>query len=268
MKKYQTKAFTLVELIVVVTILAILSTIGFVSYSGYLTWVRDTNRISNMKALSDWLELYRTKNTLPLPEDSVEVKANWTTIAYQWYAWANVLETIEFSNWWKDPKFDTYYSYYLTKDKKYFQLMWFLEEQENLQVNNFLPFPKGVPEGGGIRTIVQKANAAITDYSVLYPTVYGKKLGILTWTWSTPIQEDPTITNSWYLDIALTATEYVARFKDDSTLTWTWVKLQYLESAQTAWCIESSCKTLLDINSWLKWKDWIYMMNVNWTHQR
>ena len=46
-------AFTLVELIVVVTILAILSTIGFVSYSSYLIGVRDTNWISNMKALSD-----------------------------------------------------------------------------------------------------------------------------------------------------------------------------------------------------------------------
>jgi hypothetical protein len=29
-----------------------------------------------MKALSDGLELYRTKNTLPLPDDYVEVKAN------------------------------------------------------------------------------------------------------------------------------------------------------------------------------------------------
>jgi len=48
------KWFTLVELIVVVTILWILSTIWFVAYSWYLVWVRDTNRTSQLKSISDW----------------------------------------------------------------------------------------------------------------------------------------------------------------------------------------------------------------------
>jgi prepilin-type N-terminal cleavage/methylation domain-containing protein len=75
--------FTLVELIVVVTILAILATIGFVSYSSYLTGVRDTNRLAQLVSIHDGLELYRTRNDLPLPDDNVEVRANGTTIAYQ-----------------------------------------------------------------------------------------------------------------------------------------------------------------------------------------
>ena len=131
------KAFTLVELIVVITILAVLSAIWFVAFSWYLAWTRDTNRISQLKSISDWLELYWTKHDLPIPEDKVDIKVwTWTnekTIAYQWYAWKNILETIEYSSEWVDPKDWTYFSYYLTKDKKYYQLMAFLEESDNLQ---------------------------------------------------------------------------------------------------------------------------------------
>ena len=134
------KAFTLVELIVVVTILAILATIWFVSYSSYLTWVRDTNRLAQLVSIHDGLELYRTRNDLPLPDDNVEVKASAATIAYQWYAGSNTLETIDFTKWWKDPKDDQYFSYYLTKDRKYFQLLAFLEEEENV-TSQFIPSP-------------------------------------------------------------------------------------------------------------------------------
>jgi prepilin-type N-terminal cleavage/methylation domain-containing protein len=91
------QAFTLVELIVVVSILAILATIGFVSYSGYLVGVRDTSRIAQLSAISDGLEMYRTRKDLPNPENSVEVKINGVTIAYQGYMGKANLETIEYS---------------------------------------------------------------------------------------------------------------------------------------------------------------------------
>jgi prepilin-type N-terminal cleavage/methylation domain-containing protein len=180
------KAFTLVELIVVVTILWILSTIWFVAYSWYLVWVRDTNRTSQLKSISDGLELYRTKHSLPLPDDYVEVKANGEVIAYQWYAWKNVLESIEYTSEWVDPKDKSYYSYYLTKDKKYYQLMWFLEEQSETEV----------------AWLFTRANAV--DYSIRYPTVYGKKLWILTDENNTPIQEIPEIKSAWDIDLATT----------------------------------------------------------------
>ncbi len=41
-----TKAFTLVELIVVITILAILWTIWFVSYTWFMSTARDSNRLT------------------------------------------------------------------------------------------------------------------------------------------------------------------------------------------------------------------------------
>jgi prepilin-type N-terminal cleavage/methylation domain-containing protein len=172
MKYLKYKAFTLVELIVVVTILAILATIGFVSYSSYLVWVRDTNRLAQLVSIHDGLELYRTQNDLPLPDDNVEVQVNGELIAYQWYVWANTLETIDFTKGWQDPRDKQYFTYYLTEDRKYFQLMWFLEENTNAITQS---------------NLLKVSYAA--DYSNRIPTVYGKKLWVLTDTNNTPIQE-------------------------------------------------------------------------------
>jgi len=237
------KAFTLVELIVVVTILWILSTIWFVAYSWYLVWVRDTNRTSQLKSISDGLELYRTKHSLPLPDDYVEVKANGEVIAYQWYAWKNVLESIEYTSEWVDPKDKSYYSYYLTKDKKYYQLMWFLEEQSETEV----------------AWLFTRANAL--DYSIRYPTVYGKKLWILTDKNNTPIQEINNIKSSWYLDIVNTNDTYIARFKDSITnLSWTWVIFTNLPDSLKGGWLYGSCKAILDKKKSLKWKNGDYMI--------
>ena len=207
MWKINNKWFTLVELVVVVIILAILSSIWFVSYSSYLVWVRDTNRISNIKAISDWLELYRSKYSLPLPDDYVEVKSNWNVIAYQWYVWKNVLNNIEFSNQWKDPKFGTYYSYYLTKDRKFFQLMWYLENGWTLQASAF-----------------NIANATNIDYSSLFPLLYWDKLWILTDENNIPIQEISSIKSVWkiVLDWTNSWTIYSAHISNDRSYTFSW----------------------------------------------
>jgi len=167
----QKKAFTLVELIVVITILAILATIWFVSYSTYISLSRDTNRMSTIAELSKALEIYWWLYTLPLPEDYVSVKVNWETIAYQWQIWESILEKINFENWWLDPKSKDYFSYYLTKNKKEFQILAFLEEEQKTSsiINNTLA----------------------TDYSVFFPYVSWQKLWILLDTNNTPINKIP-----------------------------------------------------------------------------
>ena len=204
MKLQNKKAFTLVELIVVITILAILSTIGFVSYSSYLGGSRDTNRISQLKAISEWLYLYSTNHSLPSPDAKIDIKANWTVIAYQWYAWSNVLETITYSTEWMDPKDKTYYSYYLTRNKKKFQLMAFLEGEDKLQ------------------------NKAIwIDYSNRFLTVFWDKLWIIVDENNTPIQDVASIILDSYLDIVTTNNLYNIHFSDISTLSWTWKTLKW-----------------------------------------
>ncbi len=50
-----TKGFTLVELIVVITILAILATIGFLSLQGYTQDAKETKTVANLRTISSSL---------------------------------------------------------------------------------------------------------------------------------------------------------------------------------------------------------------------
>jgi len=266
MKKENKVAFTLVELIVVITILAILATIGFVSFSWYLAWTRDTNRIAQLKSMSDALELYRTKKDLPIPDDKVDVKSWDEVIAYQWYIWKNVLETIEYTESGLDPKDKNYFSYYLTKNKKYFQLLAFLEEEDSdvVALNNF-----------------NKTFA--TDYSERYPKTTWRKLWILTDEFNTPIQELPTITSSWYLDIAnVWDIEYKSILKWDEVLSWTWTTFQPVKRFAEVWgkfcsigninCLDPNISTLNIADIFWDWSniatytfDW-NSNDLNWNY--
>ncbi|NDK09362.1 type II secretion system protein [Candidatus Gracilibacteria bacterium] len=197
-------AFTLVELIVVITIIGILSTVGFVSYSNYLTGARDSNRYSQLTKLSDSLQVYATSKSLPLPDDYIEITASGASnvIAYQGYVGTDVLETIDYTNGGKDPKDDSFYTYYLTKDRKSLQLMALMEEAGSVAQN----------------TISNTTFAA--DYSSRFPKVYGRKLGVLTEVdTNTPVQELSSIlSGSGYLDILLTNLNYNSYISNEETI--------------------------------------------------
>lgn len=204
MQKINLRAFTLVELIVVITIVWILSTVGFVSYSGYLTGARDSNRISQLTKLSDSLQVYSASKTLPLPDDKIDITASWSSnvIAYQWEVWVDVLETIDYTNGWKDPKDDTYYTYYLTKDRNSLQLMALMEEQQSTAFD-----------------LTASTNAV--NYEERYPKVYGRKLWVLTYNdtanldlLNTPANEISA--NAAWLDIVNTGINYTAHISDDT----------------------------------------------------
>ncbi len=198
------KAFTLVELIVVITIVWILSTVGFVSYSWYLTGARDSNRFSQLTKLSDSLQTYAASKSLPLPDDYIEITASGATnvIAYQWYVWVDVLETIDYTNGGKDPKDDSYFTYYLTKDRKSLQLLALMEDGASANTDIF-----------------QKSYAV--DYEERFPRTYGNKLWVLTDTTNTPVQEIGSLQTAWFLDIFHTADEYTAYFWENGNFSGT-----------------------------------------------
>ena len=129
MKKIK-KWFTLVELIVAVSILAILSAIWFVSYSGYIAWVRDTNRVSQLWELSDALNVFYAKYPLPLPDDYIDIKIWNRVIWYQWNLWKSVLNRIDFQ--WNaiDPDTNQNFIYSLSENKKHFTLSALLENDD------------------------------------------------------------------------------------------------------------------------------------------
>jgi type II secretory pathway pseudopilin PulG len=242
--QYHTKWFTLVELVVVATILAILSAVWFVAYTGYISWARDSNRLAQLENIRSGLQSYAIKWSLPLPADYVTVKDWSETLWYQWYAWENILDTIWLQKGWKDPKDDTYFSYYLSKSRNNFQLLWFLEEQSDSSLSNFVNTSYAV------------------DYSTKYPIVTWEGLGILLGTWvdqNTPIQEIETIKTATSLDIWSTATEYQAVIKNNNIITWDSTELSIIASlAKTGGFIWKSCKDTIDANPWLLWQNGTY----------
>jgi prepilin-type N-terminal cleavage/methylation domain-containing protein len=82
------KAFTLVELIVVITILAILWTIAFVSFGKYNTYSRDVVRVSDIANIKWVLELWIIETwNYPKPDNSVEITYKDDLARYQWNFW-------------------------------------------------------------------------------------------------------------------------------------------------------------------------------------
>lgn len=197
------KWFTLVELIVVVTILAILATIGFVAYSGYLLEARDSNRIAALTSISDGFELHKAKAKLKLPDNNVSVKSDGKLIGWQWYIGSTVLESIGYSKGWVDPLDGQYYSYFLTSNKKNYQFLAFLEKKETLEIQDF------------DAKVVGKVKAENIDYYDRYPKLYGKGLWIMTNASKTPLQEVDEIVRLWYLDILTTTGSYIAYYNDE-----------------------------------------------------
>jgi hypothetical protein len=73
-----------VELIVVITILSILGTIGFLSIQGYSASSRDGARISGLAGLQKGLVLWKVvSGTFPMPENAVTLTASGMIVGYQ-----------------------------------------------------------------------------------------------------------------------------------------------------------------------------------------
>ena len=74
------KAFTLVELIVVITILAILGTIAFMSLQGYSADARNTKRTNDINSIGGSINIKSTKGSslLSFVDNTVITTANLT----------------------------------------------------------------------------------------------------------------------------------------------------------------------------------------------
>ena len=131
MYKLQKKAFTLVELIVVITILAILWTIAFISYQWYSRSARDSVRISDIKNIRSALELFELNSwKYPDPENSSPINYLWAEVRTQWIFWEQNLTNVwKLNKLPKDPLFDVAYTYSVLNTKKEFELWAILENQ-------------------------------------------------------------------------------------------------------------------------------------------
>lgn len=122
------KAFTLIELIVVITILSILWTIAFISFKWYSTQARDSKRITEISSLNNSLWIYLAKKwTLPEPESSIRVAYGSEEMTIQWEMGENVLSQISASQNFKDPSSLDYYFYSINSSKNWYDVFALLE---------------------------------------------------------------------------------------------------------------------------------------------
>lgn len=123
------KAFTLVELIVTITILAILWTIAFISLWSFTMDSRDWRRISDIKIIEKWLELSLIDTwELPAPDNSVDINYSWWVLWKQWTFWNEVYKKIwKLSNVPKDPLWWNEYTYSISSNKRSYNLAYVQE---------------------------------------------------------------------------------------------------------------------------------------------
>lgn len=125
--KIQKKAFTMVELVISIMIIAILASIWFYSYVWYLSDARDAERKWDIWLLISSLNVYKQNRWwYPKPWESYNITNSWTTVAYQWLMDKSVtltnLDSLPF-----DPYKWNSYGYSVTNNKQESQVTATLE---------------------------------------------------------------------------------------------------------------------------------------------
>jgi len=229
--KNTSSAFTLVELIVVITILAILWTIAFISLQWFSRDARDSARISDLKNIEKALELTITKwSELPDPADKVSIMSWSTLIWYQWYMSKTTAWTIWVHWEVKDPLDNIYYTYSTNANKTKYQLLWFLENNTTARIN-----------------LINKANASTVNYTNRYTYTVWNPVGIiLNDTTKEPLHQIITIpnTNLDLTDSTNKTTPYTAIFSNDSSnfgtianVTWANLPTQIRTITNNVWVV-------------------------------
>ncbi|MDD2565775.1 MAG: InlB B-repeat-containing protein, partial [Candidatus Gracilibacteria bacterium] len=116
--------FTLTELIITIAILAILSTIAFLSLINFQSSARDGVRVSDISMLTKSMEMSRIGlGSFPLPDNAKEITFKSGTVWTQGNISDGVIRLLKnFSKKPLDPKYEVEYSYSLTTNKQEYQI--------------------------------------------------------------------------------------------------------------------------------------------------
>ncbi len=234
------KAFTLVELIVVITILAILWTIWFISLQWYSSEARDSKRITDLWQIRTGIQVYQAKEwVVPEPDETKTIIWSWTTnLVIQWYAWTWTLRNIKVNDDAKDPLEENYYTYTTNWSKTKFQLLTLLENN-NTAYNNVIPTTYANYE--------TRESYSIWDqlWTLLEPTT------------NIPLQE---LWND--IDLSVDTTEYSAVFNknDIQILAWETLYNEIVARSNEAGVIDEK-STVIKSESLQIWsKNWKYVL--------
>jgi len=150
-----------VELIVVITILAILWTIAFISLQWYSRDARDSTRTADIWNMKTSLELFNVNAwKYPAPDSPSTISYSWDTVWYQWTFWNQVTTNLkQLTEKPLDPLTQSEYTYSTTNSYKEYQILALYEW--NVAYNQS---PHSIsPKGREVVSIIPTANAAITN---------------------------------------------------------------------------------------------------------
>lgn len=255
--KHYFKGFTLVELIIVITILAILATIAFISFQNYSLETRDANRLSTIKNIETWLELFSIKTwNFPKPEEVTIFTwwLNWKTQINQWIIWESVSQIIQMSKTPLDPKDKNNYVYStFWSNNRYYQI-WI--DAENQEIS-FLP------------QVYAKSKTSIVKWNYKFDPSLPSLI----------LVENEALTNSWIfspevcfvLDWGKNSLNECNEIKSemnlkdyDNTLVWywdmeslTWNLLKDLSGNENHWTFSWWMNYTTALTEWTMWK-WLY----------
>ncbi len=118
------KWFTIPELLVTVTIIAVLFTIAFIAYGWYNSGARDTKRLEQIENIKKGVELYYLKaSKYPDTTNGIVISYSWAELWKQGEFWDDSVR-ITWKLFWsfKDPKYNINYTYSVTANKKEYQI--------------------------------------------------------------------------------------------------------------------------------------------------
>lgn len=129
MKGISKKAFTLVELLIVIVILSILWTLTFLSFSSYSMSARDAIRIGDINNIENVMDSYQINlGYSPLPTNWLDVTFSWSQAWYQWTVWDSVLRVLDKITWeLRDPLTWNEYAFSRTSRKDEYEVAAVLE---------------------------------------------------------------------------------------------------------------------------------------------
>jgi len=232
-------AFTLVELIVVITILAILWTIAFISLQWYSAQARDTTRVSDIQNIKKSLELF-SLNTwkYPIPDTPSTVSYGTQDLWYQWTIWNDVTTNLSRNLNKKptDPLTESEYIYSTISSQTQYELLSIYESDLVSMTSPQLSPLKGEGARPELFGQVNASNANYPKISWTYNWVFVKA-----WNYIIPT---PSIINSLNTDIDL------------ETNSWA-----ILSQIITAW--ENNIE-----NAWIEaktwWLEWMSLQVFSW----
>lgn len=136
----QKQAFTLLELIVVVTILSILWVISFISIQSYVQDSRNSKRIWDLATIETSLRVYFAEfNNYPLPSDATDISYSGWVVWNQWYFWDTTVRNVDnISRKPVDPLLESEYVYSTVTNRSSYEL-WALLEWNFVVYNPITP---------------------------------------------------------------------------------------------------------------------------------